>query len=310
MISLSKSLQNYVVLYRNLGLKFREQERELRQFVSFMEDRDADRITCELALEWAKQPEGVNPARWAYRLSLVRAFSRFLQLEDPRTEVPPYKLIPARYTRPKPYIYTPDEIQKLMAAAKEFPSKTGLKSLSIYYLIGLLASTGLRIGEALALTCDQVDLDRGLLTIKGTKNGKSRLVPLHSSTQKALSRYAGMRDEYFCVPASSYFFVSERGNRLWGPDVRKIFYELSREVGLRGPNDHAGPRLHDARHYFVVQTLLRRYRSGEDIDTFLPILSTYLGHCNLQDTFWYLQACPELMSAAVEKLDSRWEKSP
>ena len=197
-----------------------------------------------------------------------------------------------------------------MAAAKEFPSKTGLRSLSIYYLIGLLASTGLRIGEALALTCDQVDLKHGLLTIEGAKNGKSRLVPIHTSTQQALSRYARVRDEYFCASVSSYFFVSERGNRLWGPDVRNIFYKLSREVGLRGPDDHAGPSLHDARHYFVVQTLLRRYRSGEDIDTFLPILATYLGHCNLQDTFWYLQACPELMSAAVEKLDSRWEKNP
>ena len=135
-----------------------------------------------------------------------------------------------------------------MAAAKEFPSKTGLRSLSIYYLIGLLASTGLRIGEALALTCDQVDLKHGLLTIEGAKNGKSRLVPIHTSTQQALSRYARVRDEYFCASVSSYFFVSERGNRLWGPDVRNIFYKLSREVGLRGPDDHAGPSLHDARY--------------------------------------------------------------
>jgi integrase len=307
MNTLQKSLRDYVSLHRALGYKFRDAEQILKQFVSFMNDRGADRITTQLAYEWAVQPTGAKPAHWAHRLGHIRRFARHVQVDHPDTEVPPPQLIPARSTRAKPYLYTKREVARLMAAAKTLSPGDRLPGLSYHCLIGLLSVTGLRMGEALGLTRDDVDLIHGILTIRAAKFGKSRLVPLHPTTHRMLKGYARRRDVLIGEPRSPYFLVAEEGGRLWGPTVRVAFYEISRQIGLRGPTDHSGPRLHDFRHRFAVEALRRWYRAGQDVERHLPALSTYLGHVNIQDTYWYLSACPELMSSAARRLEKRWE---
>ncbi|MGH8523418.1 MAG: tyrosine-type recombinase/integrase [Gammaproteobacteria bacterium] len=307
MNTLQNAVRDYVALHRALGFKFHEQERALTRFVSFMNERGARRITTKLAYEWATEPARATPAHWAQRLGYVRRFARHLQVDQPDTEVPPVQLIPARSIRAKPYLYTLQDIERLMAAAKALSPQRVLPGLSYWCLFGLLWASGLRIGEALALTCDDVDLVHGVLTVRAAKNGKSRLVPLHSSTQRTLKDYARQRDALIGEPRSPYFLVAANGGRLWGPTVRVAFYALSRQIGLRGPNAHHGPRLHDFRHRFAVETLRRWYRSGQSVEVRLPALSTYLGHVNIQDTYWYLSACPALMSLAARRLEQRWE---
>jgi len=170
-----------------------------------------------------------------------------------------------------------------------------------------LVVTGLRISEALALARQDVDLHEGLLTIRHSKFGKSRLVPLHRSTQRVLAQYAKRRDQKLASNATVSFLVSDRGRPLESSTVRRTFYQLSHHTGLRRPADHHGPRLHDFRHRFAVQTLVEWYRSGQDVERRLPILSTYLGHAHLSDTYWYLSACPELMGLAKQRMERRWE---
>jgi len=307
MNTLEKALRDYVALHRAMGFKFHQAEWCLKHFVSFMNQRGASRITAQLAYEWAIQPAQAKPARWAERLGFVRRFARYMQTDHPDTEVPPAHLIAAHNARAKPYLYSHEEIARLMAAAKALSPGDRLPGLSYCYLIGLLAATGLRISEALALTNEDVDLNLGILTVRASKFGKSRLVPLHRSTKRMLNAYARRRDALIGEPRSPYFLVAPRGGRLWGPTVRVAFYALSRQIGLRGQNDRHGPRLHDLRHRFAVETLHRWYGCGQDAEVLLPSLSTYMGHVNIQDTYWYLSACPELLGAAAERLQRRWE---
>jgi integrase/recombinase XerD len=172
----------------------------------------------------------------------------------------------------------------------------------------LLVVSGLRISEAIGLKLEDVDLSEGLLTVRGAKLGKSRLVPLHASTRQVLADYKSRRDDFLAGRPASYFFISQRGNHLDSGNVHRTFYQLSRQIGLRDPDSSSGPRLHDFRHRFAVETLLRWYRAGEDVERRLPVLSTYLGHVNVSDTYWYLTACPELMGLAIKRLERRWEE--
>jgi integrase len=225
---------------------------------------------------------------------------------DILTEVPPVGLLP--YSRSaKPYIYSNIEIQALLKAALTLKPDNKLRRWTYHCLFGLLPVTGLRISEALTLKRHDVDLESGILTIRDTKFGKSRYVPIHESTQRILIEYARRRDEFINPPCSEYFLVAERGGRLLPQYVYRVFWLLSRQIGLRGPNSSSGPRLHDFRHSFAVNTLLQWYRTGEEIDTLLPKLSTYLGHSCVRDTYRYLSACPELMELAAQRLETRWE---
>lgn len=308
MSSLRSALDRYAAMRRGLGHQFRAQERRLTDFVTFMEDHGATVITHKLALEWATLPPDRH-ASWALRLCDVRGFARHLANVDPRTEVPPVKTLPP-LRRAKPYLYTEEEIRKLLAAALELPPATGLRRRTFHCLFGLLAATGLRVGEALRLRREDTDLRNGVLTIRDTKFGKSRLVPVHATTLEVLVRYAERRDEHPDRRSSPYFFVTERGRRLLVQYVHPVFWRLSRQIGLRGLADHSGPRLHDLRHRFAVQTLVAWYRAGEDVNRLLPALSTYLGHSCVRDTYWYLSACPELMEHAAKRLEVRWEALP
>ena len=308
MTTLRAAVQEYLTLRRGLGFQLRDAARALLEFVAFMEQHHASYITSQLALAWAQQPTTAQPVWWAQRLSAVRGFARHRSATDPRTEIPPDGLLPHRPKRARPYLYSDDEIRALLCTALALPGRGGLRPWAYHCLFGLLSVSGLRIGGARHLELQDVDLRAAILTIRGAKFGKSRLVPLHASTRDVLADYLARRERYWAARSvSSYVFVSNRGNRLDGGEIYRTFHALSRQIGLRGPSDHHGPRLHDLRHRFAVATLLRWYRAGEDAERRLPILSAYLGHVHVSDTFWYLSAWPELMQEAMSRLERRWE---
>jgi len=307
MISLRKAVEDYLTMRRSLGFKLRDMGYNLRHFVSFMEQKRASIITTELALRWAQQPQDVHPAQWAARLSFVRSFARYWSATDPRTEIPPTGLLPYRTKRATPYIYSNDEIQQILKAARNLPPSTGLRPWTYYSLFGLMAVTGMRISEVIRLDHADVDLKQGLLTVRLTKFSKSRLIPLHPSTVKKLKRYLHRRDELYPRHLTARFFLSNQGTPLTDCMVRWTFVKLSRQIGLRKVGDSYGPRLHDLRHRFAVTTLLHWYRTGVDVEQRLPVLSTYLGHAHVTDTYWYLSAIPELLAVTKDRLEKRWE---
>jgi integrase/recombinase XerD len=302
-----KGVEDYIQMRRSLGFKLHDAKIGLLNFVAFLEERGVPHITIPLALQWAQHDPEARPAEWARRLSFVRGFARYWSAHDSKTEVPPWGLLPHRPGRARPYLYSDDEVRRLLQAAQQLPPVHGLRGRTYHCLLGLLSVTGVRISEALNLQLEDVDLAAGILTVRGAKFGKSRLVPIHHSTQKVLSDYAARRDRLLGRRPTSYFFVSKRGTRLDGADVRRTFYDLSRRIGLRGASASHGPRLHDFRHRFAVKTLIQWYRAGQDVERRLPILSTYLGHVHVADTYWYLTACPELMGLVVKRLEKRWE---
>jgi integrase/recombinase XerD len=276
-----------------------------------MEQRRASYVNQALALAWAQQPVNAQPAYWAQRLSAVRGFARHRSATDPRTQIPHQGLLPFQPKRARPYLYSDDEIKRLLDAALKMPYcyECGeLRPWIFHCLFGLLSVSGLRLGEARNLELQDVDLKAAVLTIRGTKFGKSRLVPLHASTCRVLADYIARRNRHWAKrPVSAYLFVSSWGNRLDGGEIHRTFYALSRQIGLRGVVDSYGPRLHDMRHRFATNTLVRWYRSNQDPERRLPILSAYLGHVHVADTQWYLSASPELMREAMRRLERRWE---
>ena len=303
---LRNAVEDYIALRRSLGFKLRNMATGLTGFVSFLEQKAASYITASLALEWAMQPTDHQPSDWAKRLGFVRVFARFWSATDPRTEIPPAGLLPFRPQRARPYLYTDDEIERLLAAAKRLPPADGLRAWTYHCLFGLLAVTGLRISEAINLKRQDVDLGQGLLTIRQTKFNKTRLVPLQVSTRDVFTEYAERRDRWEPSPATPCFLLNDHGRRLEISAVHRTFYDLSRQIGLRGPADHTGPRLHDFRHRFAVNTLIQWYRDSMDIERRMPVLSTFLGHAHAADTYWYLSVHPELMGLATSRLEQRW----
>ncbi len=291
MTTLRTSVQDYLTMRRGLGFKLHDAGVGLLDFVAFMERRRAARITMDLALEWATKSKAAQPAAWARRLSFVRGFARYRSAIDPRTQIPPASLLPYRPQRARPYIYTEQEIERLLTAARSLRPVSGLRGWTYYALFGLLSVSGLRISEALNLKLTDLDLRESL----------------HASTLNVLSDYLRRRKRFLAGRPASHLFVSSTGNRLDLGAVHRTFYALSRQIGLRGPSASHGPRLHDFRHRFAVQTLLNWYRGRQEIETRLPILSTYLGHVHVSDTYWYLSAHPELLGQAVNRLERYWE---
>jgi integrase/recombinase XerD len=311
---LRKAVQDYLEMRRSLGFKLRETGKLLPTFVKFLEEHRSSVITTRLALAWAQQPSKAQPAEWARRLSVVRTFARYRSATDPRTQVPPPSLLPFQPKRARPYLYSDQEIRRLLRAALRMPyryRRGKLRPRIFYCLFGLLSVSGLRIGEARNLEVSDVDLKAGVLTIRGAKFGKTRLVPLHASTCAVLADYLPRRQRHWAGrKVSSYLFLSSWGNQLDGGEIRRTFYALSRQIGLRGPSDSHGPRLHDMRHRFATNTLVQWYRSGQDPERRLPLLSAYLGHVHVADTQWYLEGSPELMREAMRRLEQRWEGRP
>lgn len=314
MNTLHQAIQDYLTMRRDLGFKLREAGKGLLDFAAFMRQRHALYITSKLALAWAQQPRDATPAHWAQRLSFVRGFARYRSATDSRTQIPPSGLLPFQPRRARPYLYSDEEISRLLHAAQRMTYRCkcdALRPRLFHCLFGLLSVTGLRISEALNLQLPDVDLDFAMLTIRGAKCGKDRLVPLHASTRQVLGQYLAERSHRWADrPVSSYVFVSNRGQRLDVAEVHRTFYALSRQIGLRGASDSHGPRLHDMRHRFATNTLVRWYQRDQDPERLLPVLSAYLGHVHVADTQWYLNASPELMREAMRRLEQCWKGRP
>ena len=239
----------------------------------------------------------------------MRGFARFRRVADPLTEIAPPQLLPHRSTRARPYLYTEQEVQHLLDAALQLPTRwpsTPLRPWVFHSLFGLLSVTGLRISEALDLQLDDVDLERAVLTIRVAKLDRSRLVPIHPTTRDVLAEYLQRRARFLGSRRSPYVFISNRGTRLDLGRVHKAFYAVSRLTGLRAPGASKGPRLHDFRHRLAVEVLTRWYRSGEDPARRLSVLSTFLGHVDVNGTYWYLSGAPQLMAQAMARLERRW----
>lgn len=301
---LRRRLDHYVQLRSALGFDIRTATKVLTDFVDFVEAHHPHgRITASVAVDWAcsAAPHGQGAAR---RLSLVRGFLTHVRASVPDTEVPPHGLF-ARPVRPKPYIYSDEELEALIEAAQSLGPRGSLRPHTYATLIGLLASCGLRVGEAIRLEVRDVDLKASpaQLHIRRTKFGKSRLVPIHSSTATVLGQYADTRRRLGYGDLCFAFFVSERPGPLAVGTVRRTFVTLARCIGIRAATG-PGPRLHDLRHTFAVRRLLLWYREDADVHSRLPELSVYLGHVRPQDTFWYLSATPQLLTTAAKRFDA------
>jgi integrase len=301
--TLQTALSDYLAMRRALGVKLYRQGKALATFVLFAESEGVEVITTKLALRWATLPKNVDPATWTGRLSLIRQFARYCCTLEPETEIPPYELLPYRYRRKPPYIYTQEEIGKLLQAARKLTSKHGLRSLTYETLFGLLATTGMRISEALSLEDSDVDLVNGILMVRNTKFGKTRYVPIHHSTTRALDRYIQKRKCRVACRQSPGYFMTESGTRLSYNATQQMFHRIIRDAGLHFQKEKHRPCLHSFRHTFAVRTLVNWYNSGANVDARLPLLATYLGHAHVTDTHWYLSSVPELLCCAVRNLD-------
>lgn len=306
MSAIRDSLVQYVAVRRALGAKFYEPALALDHFVDLLEREGTEFITTDLALRWAMEPKLAQRATWGRRLSHVRGFATWLSAVDTRNEVPPKRLLDARRRRNSPHIYTDREIDLLMAEAARLPSHTGVRAQTYSTLIGLLVATGLRPSEAIGLDRSDVDLVNGILSIRESKFGKSRFVPIDESTRVALERYAQCRDRLCTLRLSEAFLIGERGMRLKGCSARRTFANMSFAIGLRVATEHRrsghGPRLQDFRHSFATARLVEWYRAGLDVTRELPKLATYLGHVDVGLTYWYIEAVPELLQLAAKYL--------
>ncbi|HUY73159.1 MAG TPA: tyrosine-type recombinase/integrase [Candidatus Dormibacteraeota bacterium] len=299
MISLSQALADYLALRRALGYKLVKVERLLRQFLAYLQERGEETIRTEHAVAWATLPDG-NPSWHCTRLSAVRGFAAYLKTIDPACEVPGAELLAARNRRATPYIYSEEEIAALLGATATL--STAHRAATYRTLIGLLAVTGMRIGEAIRLDRDDIDPEAELLVVRDAKFAKSRALPLHRSTASALGRYLRRADRPPSIGTCAVF-VSTRGGRLDYRTVQWTFARLLGQAGIEARSERCRPRLHDLRHTFAVRTILDGYRQGGEVEGRLATLATYLGHTEPAHTYWYLSGAPELMELAAARLE-------
>ncbi len=306
MTALEEKLADYLALRRALGYKLRRPAQMLTGFVAYVDAQGTETVTIKLAVEWATLPAEAEPSYWAHRLSSARGFARYLHSLDPANEVPPRDLLPHRSRRLAPYLYSEEEITALMEAAGRLPNPK--IALSYRTIIGLLAATGMRVGEALRLNLDDLHWEHRLLLIRDSKFGKSRLVPLQPSTFAALGDYVRQRKARYPVKGTPALFLSSYGTRVCHCNLSGTFHQLTKEVGLQPRSRMCRPRIHDLRHSFAIRTMLDWYRDGVEVQARLPLLSTYLGHVNPATTYWYLSAAPELLALAGERLERHLEE--
>jgi integrase len=306
MSTLSAELDRYLAIRRSLGYKLSTSERILRTFIVYLNSEKAPHVSTALFLRWQGAYGRASRDTWAHRLGIVRIFAQWLQSVDPEHEVPPQGLIPARYLRARPHIYADDEVRRIVETAARLTSINGLRPLTLSTLFGLIAVSGLRISEALSLNVSDVDLETGVLTLRRGKLDKSRLLPVSDSTTAHLRAYAVERDRLLGTSAQA-FFVSDQGTRVSDCAARYSFSSVCQSIGLRSAqkfNRHGkGPRIHDLRHTFAVRTLLNWYRAGVDPAREMIKLTTYLGHAKPEHTYWYIEAVPELLELAAQRVE-------
>jgi integrase len=304
---LTQHLHEYLAVRRALGYKLARAEKLLTQFVAWLDERGEQLVTIEVALAWATLPPATESNWHRQRLAVVRGFATHLHAIDPRHELPPAQLLVWRKRRAVPYLYTDAEVRALMDAASIIP--TPHRAATMRTLIGLLAVTGMRVGEAIRLDHTDIDSQRALLVVRDSKFGKSRELAVDSSTITALRRYLGRRDRPVPADPTAAVFTSATGTRLIYCNVHLAFKRIAGHAGLRPRSAACRPRPHDLRHTFAVNTILDAYRSG-DVQSRLPLLSTYLGHVHPKDTYWYLQAAPELLALAGQRLERHLHGEP
>jgi len=300
--SLRNALADYLALRRALGYRLDRPEKLLNQFLTHLEATSQELVTVRNALGWAQLPRNGGPNWWGYRLSVVRGFVTYLHALDPDHEVPAAELLPQRPRRATPYLYSETEVVALMAAASSL--STPLRRATITTLIGLLAVTGMRVGEAIALDRTDIDLTTGRLLVRYGKFGKTRELWLHPTTLTALKRYQRLGDRSAPPTGTAAFFVSAAGTRLLYCNVHNTFHRLVKLAGLTARSTSCRPRIHDLRHSFAVQAMIDAYASGQDGQARLTLLSTWLGHVAPANTYWYLSASPELMAVAGLRLQA------
>jgi len=304
MSTLSEELDCYLSIRRSLGYDLRTDERILRRFVTYYEAQGDNHISTNLFLRWQVSCPPVSRNTWARRLGIVRAFAQWLHGIDPAHEIPPQSLIPSRHRRPQPYIYSEDEIRRIVKTAAQLPSINGIRALTCAALFGLLAVTGLRISEALSLDAGDIDMETGVLTVRCGKGGKERLLPLSQSTIVEMVAYAVERDRLLGNRPEA-FFIGDRGHRLTDCGARYNFAAVCQSIGLRTAQKYhrhgSGPRIHDLRHSFAVRTIIDWYRTGKDPAHEMIKLSTWLGHASPANTYWYIEAVPELLDLASRR---------
>ena len=302
MTALADAAADYLRLRNQLGHDLAEYHRLLPRFVAFLDDAGLPTVTVATAMAWANAPE-VDPLGTvaSHRMTIARGFARHMAGLDSSTEIPPFGVIGARRHRHEPYIFSPTDIDALMRGAQGL--RTRLACATHRSMIGLLAATGMRVGEVIRL--DRADLcsAEARLLIHESKFGKSRIVPLHPSVLDALQRYASLRDAVHPRPTTASFFVSSRGNRMLYQTVHTVFRNLCDGAEI-GADALSRPRIHDLRHTFAIRTLIGWYRAGEDVEARLPVLSTYLGHRDPRGTYWYLSAAPELLALAASRMEA------
>jgi integrase/recombinase XerD len=302
MSALADQVAEYLALRRSLGFALKREEQLLGQFVAYLEAAGAEDVRSELAIAWAQLPATASPAHWAKRLGVVRRFAVYLRTIEETTEVPPPGIFPATRRRPAPCLFSERDVERVLEAARALASP--LRAATHEALFGLLAASGMRIGEALGLARGDVDLDGGVITIRHAKFDRTRLVPLHESSTAALRTYAAGRDRLCPGPRADVFFCSSAGTALHRSGIDKTFREITTALGLRTAT--VRPRVHDLRHGFAVRTLVNWQRSEVSVDRHLATLSGYLGHVAPSDTYWYLSAVPELMELAASRLEVRF----
>ncbi len=297
---LRQAVSDYLQIRRTVGYKLTEASRVLSNFVSYMEKTGNPFITEKLALSWVSESTNNSIYTQAKKLGIVRLFAEYVLALDPRTEVPRKNLLPYQTKRCTPYLYSDNEVAAMITAAYALPGP--LRPHVFASIIGLLATTGMRVGEVIALNRTDVNQTQGLLVVQHAKFGKSREVPLHATAVAALDRYVRLRDRQWPLAKSDSFFVSIVGTRLHRQNVSVTFAKLLEKAGLPS-KPHCRPHIHDLRHTFAIQTLIDWYRTGLDVEALLPSLSTYLGHTCPSSTYWYLTAVPELLCRAAERLE-------
>jgi integrase len=305
MSTLDARLDEYLAMRRALGYGLRRQEKLLRQYLAFLAKHGETQVTIASALEWAKLPAG-GESWWSYRLAALRAFARYLVSVGYPAEVAANDLLPDRPHRAVPYLYSEQQIVALMNAAETLG--TSHRTATIQTLIGLLAVTGMRVGEAIALDRDDFDEQHGVLTVRHGKLATSRELPLHESTVAALGAYLRRRDRPRGPVGETALLTSMAGTRLLISNVWVAFATVRKRAGIEPRSERCRPRIHDARHSFAVQTIIDAYRSGQDVGPRLALLATYLGHVDPKATYWYLEAAPDLMAAAGERLERYLEE--
>ncbi len=299
---LRAALADYLALRRALGYRLDRPQKLLDQFLAHLEAAHADVVTVQNALEWAQLPANSGSNWWGYRLSTVRGFATYLHALDPAHEVPAAGLLPQRPQRATPYLYSDADVAALMAAAGTL--STPLRRATVVTLIGLLAVTGIRVGEAIALDRTDIDLTTGRLLVRHGKFDKTRQLWLHPTTLDALKRYQRLRDRAAPPTGTTAFFVSAAGTRLLYCNVHNTFHRLAAWAGLTPRSTACRPRIHDLRHSFAVHAMIDAYTSGQDGQVRLTLLSTWLGHVHPASTYWYLSASPELMTVAGLRLEA------